>query len=271
MEKMLVIVFPDEKKAYEASRALAELDREGSIAIYAEAVVQKYSNGQVTTKQAEDTFPIRSVAGTAIGSLIGLLGGPIGVAVGAMAGATTGMVTDLYVAGVDEDFLADTSAALAPGTFAVIADVSEEWVTPVDSKMEALGGIVFRTPRQHFEEERRAMVVAELRQEVDSLKAEHAKVRDERKAKIQSRIDALNRKLEAKVEQAQQRSQQLKTEADAKVQKLQKKAATAQEQAKAAIKNRISEIQNDHDQAVRTLQAATAKHLRETAAKLEHV
>jgi len=78
MERMLVVVFNDESKAYQGSRALKALDNEGSIAIHAEAVIKKNADGTVTIKQEEDDFPIRAAAGTAIGSLIGLLGGPVG-------------------------------------------------------------------------------------------------------------------------------------------------------------------------------------------------
>ena len=35
MEKMLAVVFDSESKAYQGSRALAQLDAEGSIAIHA--------------------------------------------------------------------------------------------------------------------------------------------------------------------------------------------------------------------------------------------
>ena len=58
-------------------------------------------------------------------------------------GASAGVIGDFYVAGVDEDFLADVSTALLPGKFAVVADLSEEWITPVDVRMEVLGGVVF--------------------------------------------------------------------------------------------------------------------------------
>lgn len=51
MEKMLVVVFDTEKKVYEGSRALAELDREGSISIYAESVIQKNADGTIAVKQ----------------------------------------------------------------------------------------------------------------------------------------------------------------------------------------------------------------------------
>src|SRR3974377_44996 len=126
MEKMLVVVFDNETKAYEASHALIELDKEGSIAIFAEAVIQKNNDGTVSMKRADDRFPVGTTGGTAIGALIGLLGGPIGLALGAATGATAGLVSDLYVAGIDQDFLADAAAALKPGKWAVVADITEE-------------------------------------------------------------------------------------------------------------------------------------------------
>jgi hypothetical protein len=52
----------------------------------------------------------------------------------------------------------------------VVADVSEEWITPIDTRMEALGGLVVRTTREHFEEERRTEELAGLRAEIAQLK-----------------------------------------------------------------------------------------------------
>ena len=150
MERMLVVVFENEQKAYEGSRALTALDFEGSISVYAEAVIKKNDDGTVTIEQTEDDFPIRTVGGTAIGALIGLLGGPVGVAVGAVGGTFAGGVWDLSRAGVNADFLDEVSAILTPGKWAIVSDISEEWVTPVDTKMEALGGTVFRISRSQL-------------------------------------------------------------------------------------------------------------------------
>jgi uncharacterized membrane protein len=96
MERMLVVVFNDESKAYEGSRALNQLDGEGSIAIHAESVITKNADGTATLKQAEGDFPIRTIAGTALGGLVGLLGGPVGFGMGAAAGAMAGSIGDLY-------------------------------------------------------------------------------------------------------------------------------------------------------------------------------
>lgn len=248
MEKMLVVVLDDEAKAYEASRALNQLDAEGSITIHAECVVTKKTDGTVTVNQADGDFPIRTIGGTAIGSLVGLLGGPVGLGMGALAGTMAGSLADLFAAGVDSDFLSDVSAKLTPGKHAVVADVSEEWVTPVDTRMEALGGFVFRTTRQSFEEDQRARDAAELRAEIDQLKTEHARAKADRKAKLQAKIDQLNAKLQTKLQQAKQRSEQIKSETDAKVQALQKKAAKAQGEAKAAIDARVTQIRQQYEQ-----------------------
>jgi uncharacterized membrane protein len=255
---MLVVVLDDEAKAYEASRALNQLDAEGNITIHAAGVVTKKADGTVTVKQAEGDFPIRTIGGTAIGSLVGLLGGPVGVGVGALAGTMAGSLADLYVAGVNSDFLGEVSTILTPAKHAVVADVSEEWVTPVDTRMEALGGVVFRTARQSFEEDRSARDVAELRAEVDQLKAELARAKAERKAKLQAKIDQVNVKLQTKLQQAKQRSEQIKSETDAKVQALQRKAAKAQGDAKAAIDARVTQIKKQYEQAAERVKGMVA-------------
>jgi uncharacterized membrane protein len=272
MEKMLVVIFDNEAKAHGGSHALAELDREGSVSIHAEAMVQKNNDGSVRVdveRPEASGFPVGEFSGTAIGSLIGLLGGPIGFGVGAALGMAAGAIGDFYVAGVNQDFVADVSAALTRGKFALIADVSEECVTPVDTKMEAIGGVVFRTAKQHFEEERRARDVAALRAEIEHLKAEQALVRTDRKANIQAKIVALNRKLQHKIEHAKRRSEQLKRETDAKVQALQNKAAAAPDETKVALHNRITEIRKEYKQRAATLQSATGNHLGKQAHKLE--
>ena len=269
MEKMLVVVFDNEASTYKGSRALNQLDAEGSITIHAEAVIKKDANGKVSVMQAGDDFPVRTVGGTAIGSLIGLLGGPVGFGIGAVAGAMAGSIGDLYVAGVNADFLDDVSAALTPGKCAVVADISEEWVTPADSRMEAVGGVVFRTPKSTVEDDQRARDVAELKDEIAQMKAEHAQAQAERKAKLQTRIDALNAKLQEKLDQAKQRAEQIKGETEAKVQALQKRAANAQGDAKKAIDTRIAQIRGEYEERSRRLKGLAAEQLRKVAAQIE--
>jgi uncharacterized membrane protein len=268
MEKMLVIVFDDEKKAYEGSQALNQLDSEGSITVHAESVVQKNADGTLAAK-AEGDFPVRTVGGTTIGALIGLLGGLPGVAIGAIAGTLVGGATDIHAAGVDDDFLEDVSKQLTAGKYAVVADVSEEWETPLDMKIEALGGVVNRTTKKNFEAELRAKDVASLRTEIDGLKAEQAKASADRKARLQAKIDSLNVKLESKQAAAKQRGQQLKSESDAKIQALQEKETKARSETKSAIQARKAEIRKNYEDAANHLRAIEAEHWEKKAEGLK--
>ncbi|HTY74103.1 MAG TPA: DUF1269 domain-containing protein [Candidatus Nanoarchaeia archaeon] len=243
MERMVVVVFENELKAYDGSRALKALDSEGSISIHAEAVIKKNDDGTIAVKESGADFPIRTVGGTVVGSLIGLLGGPVGLVVGAVGGTFAGAVWDMNHAGVNADFVSEVSARLTPGKWAIVADISEDWVTPVDTRMEALGGTVFRVTRANVEHDQYSKDVAIIKADIAQLKAEQAKSRADQKAKLQTKIDNLNTKLQNKLSQAKLRSEQREKEAKAKVEALEKKAAEAKGEAKATIEKRIAEIE----------------------------
>ena len=247
MENMLVVVFENELKAYDGSRALADLESEGSISIHAQAIIKKNDDGTVTIKQKGDDFPIRTVGGTAVGSLIGLLGGRIGLALGAVAGTVAGSIGDMNRAGVNTDFLKEASAKLTSGKWALVSDVSEDWITTtLDTKMEELGGTVFRAARENVEHEQYEKDVAAIKADIAQLKVDQAKSRANQKVKLQLKIDNLNEKLRTKLEAAKLRSMEQKKETKAKIEALEKKAAKAKGEAKAKIETRIYEIKEKY-------------------------
>ena len=82
-----------------------------------------------------------------------------------------GMIRDVYIAEVDSDFISDVSTALTPGKYAVIADVDEQWITPVDTRMEPIGGVVFRTVKSEAEAKWRWREAAVRHAELDELKS----------------------------------------------------------------------------------------------------
>lgn len=248
MDKLIVVVFRDEKSAYEGVSALHALDREASIALNRLAVVKKNTDGTINVERVDDDFPPPSgtLAGTAIGSLIGILGGPVGFAVGAGAGSLIGLVRDLLTTDMDGDFLDDVTSALVPGMHAVLADVDEEWLTPLDKRMESLGGVVFRTFKADVREEHLAREEAAVRAELDQLKAEHAKAQSDRKAKLQLRIDQLRARMEKRLERERARSKQASDEMLAKVRALQKRAEKEKGEVKSAVEARISRLRNEY-------------------------
>lgn len=249
MEKMVIVILDDEKKAYEASEALSKLDKEDDITVHAEAVIKKNADGKVDLKEVKDDFPIHVVGGTAIGSLIGLLGGPIGFLFGAAAGTAIGGTYNLYRSEVDADFMEEASAKLTPGKFAVVADISEEWIMPLDTEMEKLGGIVLRASKRDVETDQRKRDVKATKAEIKQLKSEASKAKGDNKAKLQSKIDVLEKKLQTQHMQVKQRLEEIKKEQEAKVQDMKKKAANARGNAKTALNKRANQIREDYQKA----------------------
>jgi uncharacterized membrane protein len=269
LEKMIVVVFDTEYKAHEGEEALKELDKEGTISVHAASVIKKSSDGKAELLKTKEEFPIGAVGGTAIGSLIGLLGGPVGVFVGATGGALLGAFDDLYRSGVNAEFVDDVSATLTAGKFAVIADISEEWISPLDVKMEKLGGQVMRTRKRYVEADQMKSDVAALDEEIKQLEKEAKNARGEHKAKLQAKIDKLKEKRQKKIERAKQRLEQIKKEHDAKVQALKEKAAKARGETKAAIEARVTQINKNYQETLTKLKNLEAERLEKRAKRLE--
>src|SRR5215471_16226686 len=192
MDRMLVVVFDNESKAYEGKKALVQLDKEGSIGVYGYAVLAKNADGSATVKQGDDVGPIGSLVGTSLGSLVGVLAGPAGLAVGASAGLLAGGAFDVNNIGVGADFIDDVAKVLLPNRVAVIAEIDEDWTTPVDTRMEAIGGAVFRRALSEVKNTIYEENVAAMKADLAELKAEHAKAQAERKARLQEKINELD-------------------------------------------------------------------------------
>ena len=203
MERMLVVIFDNETKAFEGASALRQLEREGSLTVYAGVVLAKNVDGTTTVKQVDDSGPVGTLIGTSIGGLIGLLGGPVGVAIGAVSGLAVGALSDTANARVGDDFVEEVAKSLTPGKVAVIAEVNEEWTTPVDTRLEALGGLVIRRALWDVREQMRKERIAAMKADLTQLKEEMSKANAERKAKLQARIDHLQAKIDEQEKKAQ--------------------------------------------------------------------
>ena len=225
VDRMLVVVFDTEPKAYEGKKTLLQLENEGSIVTYAYAIIGKNAQGDVTVKQSDDPGPLGTLVGTSLGSLIGLLGGPTGLAIGALAGLVAGSTADLSNARVGDDFIDDVAKKLTPTKFAVVAEIQEDWTTPVDTRMEAIGGTVFRRALSDVKDMVDDEDTAAMRADLAQLKAEHAKARADWKGKLQEKINQLDTKIQARLEKAKERRQAAEQRARAKAEILKNKAA----------------------------------------------
>jgi len=231
MDRMLVVVFDNETKAYEGEKALLQLDAEGSINLYAYAVLSKHADGTATVKQEDDYGPIGTLLGTSFGGLIGLLGGPVGFGIGLATGAIAGGAVDIHNVGIGGDFIDDVNKSLTPNKFAVVAEIDEDWTTPVDTRMEAIGGTVFRRALSEVKHTLHEEHVAAMQADLAKMKAEQAQANADRKAKLQGKINQLDSKIQEQLQKAKERRDAAEREAQAKVKVLKAKAAAAKAKA----------------------------------------
>jgi uncharacterized membrane protein len=269
MSTFAVMVFEDEKKAYEGLHALQQLHGEGSLTVWGADVVQRAADGKISVVKSDDAGPLGTGLGALTGGLLGLFGGPVGAAIGATAGAAAGALGDIFHLGVTEEFLLGVERELAPGKFAVIADISEEWVAPLDSRMAELGAKVVREDRLAFAEDAlekrvnaRGARLAQLKAERVRQKAERAKERAGTKAEammqklLAEEIEDERRKLEKIAEKSEKRLDSAKQELAAKVDALLVQASGAKPEVRTRIEQRIADVRNEFTEREQKLQRA---------------
>jgi hypothetical protein len=180
------------------------------------------------------------------GGLLGILGGPVGMAVGAAAGTVAGSIYDVAALGVGEDFVNEVSLNLTPGRVAVVAEINEEWVTPLDTRMDALGGVVFRRARGEFIDAQIERELAAERAELTALKAEYNQAVGEAKAKLKAKLDAAQKRFDARRALLTERMEAFDRESEARIIALQEQAEKATGEIKANLEQAIANARADH-------------------------
>jgi hypothetical protein len=145
------------------------------------------------------------------------------MAVGAAAGMAGGAAADLDNARIGSDFVDDVNKVLTPNKVALVAEIEEDWTTPVDTGMEAIGGKVYRRAlsevTKNVNKEDRDAMKADLAQ----MKAEHAKASAERKSRLQEKINQLDSKIQGWEQKDRERTEAVERQAKAKLQLLKQK------------------------------------------------
>jgi uncharacterized membrane-anchored protein YhcB (DUF1043 family) len=157
---------------------------------------------------------------------------------------------------VSSEFIETIGKELAPGKAAVIAEISEEWVMPLDSRMQALGGVVIREWRDDFIDE-------ELQRNIDKGKAELAQRRAELAAARADKAEAMKKavskaegKLRAAADKANALIKHYRDETEAKIHALEDRTAKASADTKARIDARMAEIRADQKRRLGKLEQA---------------
>ena len=266
MNKMLIAVFDTETKAYEGLSALKGLHENGDITLYAAAVINKDKNGEIRVKDSADQGPVGTGVGLFTGSLVGLLAGPVGMAFGAVTGAMAGLVFDVSDSDINSKFIDDVSAALTNDKTAVVCEIDETWTVPVDTKLQALDGLVFRRYRYEVEEDQLNREAEAISNEYKQLKEEFKEAREADKAKINASIEKLKNKAKATSDHLEKKMNDSKSQFDAKLSAMKDQMKNASERRKAKLQKRIDALTAEYN--ARTAKLKQAAKLASEALEL---
>lgn len=153
MSELIVVAYPDVYRAAEVIAALRRLQTEYLVDLEDAVYVTKDPNGKVKLHQSVDLTTAGALEGGFWGALIGLiffapiLGGVIGASAGALAGSASDY-------GIDDDFIRELSAQLAPGSSAIFVLVRKMTTDKVIPELSKFGGTLIRTSLPHDVEER---------------------------------------------------------------------------------------------------------------------
>jgi uncharacterized membrane protein len=241
---LLVAVFDEEEDAQAGAEALRDLHDEGTVSLYAFALVMRELRGKglsIREPFGRDVVAAAPAAGAAVGALVSLIGGPATAAMRTVGSGLVEAVRDLVEAGLDPAFLEQIARRLRPGTAGLVAEAEEDGLLPLEARLLSLGGHVLRHENERTKPEEFVMRdiialrrgLAELRKEGEG--AKHAAVA---KTVLRSRQAELRRALE----RARLLARALRREAVAKVAVLRSQAAHMQGEARAAVEDRAGRV-----------------------------
>ncbi|MBN1238496.1 MAG: DUF1269 domain-containing protein [Gammaproteobacteria bacterium] len=249
MSKFVVVIFADAAGAEAASRVLKELHAETSLTLHGAAVIRKDAQSDVAVSDRVEAGLPNAAIGALVGGLIGLLGGPVGLALGAGGGAWIGSWRDISHLGVGADFVEQVTRELKPGGAALVAEVDEEEVAPLDERMEALGGVVIREWRADFAESQLLKEAAGRKMEVTHLRQEMSGADGARRARLGRRLEEAQATLARIEERARAKLDEVRAETDARIRAMQEQAASARSaDRKTRIEQRIDEARREREQ-----------------------
>ncbi|MCA9870948.1 MAG: DUF1269 domain-containing protein, partial [Anaerolineae bacterium] len=132
----LVVAFVDENAADEALDEMKKAKKQNEFYFEDAAVIRQDANGKVHYHETGDMSTGRGAGyGAIVGGVLGILGGPAGVALGAGAGAAVGAALAHRDSGFRDESLNTIGVALRPGTSAVAAITSRDFLKAVQQEV----------------------------------------------------------------------------------------------------------------------------------------
>jgi len=260
MNKIVFVSFKNEKQALEGARAIREVRTN---VLYAGAIIAQDPYGKIIIRQSVVERPAATLGGLLMGNLVGLLG-PAAVAIDSGSGALFGAAIDAARAGITTEFLQTIQKELAAGKTGIIAEIDEEWESPIDLRMAPLGGTVFRQTRVQvddafFEKEIEAhqLELANLEREKEaSAKSQQKEESKLRNARLQVKIESIKGQIQDKQRQLAERIKSVSEEGEERIAFLQGEMTNADEEDKLQLNDRLSDIRAEYELRTKKLDQA---------------
>ena len=151
MSTLVVVGYDEPFKAEEVRIQLQKLHREYLLDLEDAVVAFKDEKGRVKLDQAVNLTAKGAVSGGFWGALIGLifLNPLLGLAMGATAGAVSGALTDI---GINDNFMKDLAANMAPGSSTLFVLVRKSTPDKVLEELKGTGGRILKTSLSNEDE-----------------------------------------------------------------------------------------------------------------------
>jgi uncharacterized membrane protein len=132
----LVVAFTDEYAADDALEAMKDAKKAQTFYFEDAAVIRQDPQGKVHYHETGDMSTGKGAGiGALVGGVIGILGGPAGIALGAGAGAAVGAAIGHADKGFKNESLGTIGVALMPGTSAVAAITSHDFLKAMQQQV----------------------------------------------------------------------------------------------------------------------------------------
>jgi uncharacterized membrane protein len=246
MEKLIIITFRDAKNATGGLNRLLDLDQLGDITIYNYAKINKTGNSQFDLQEHKgpDVADL-PFAGAIGGSIIGSMGGPVGMVLGMLTGVMVGGADAADTLDFDDEVLDQVKDKLSVGDFAIVLDLEEDDEVLVNSYIEPLLGVIFRTDiaaqYDQYDEEQ----WEELNKEIDNEEKLLKNAIDKDKSSIQAKIGKLKKERDEKFEKIKARSSKRKKILEDRIRTFDEKIKAANVNAKDRLKKHQKKLKEN--------------------------
>jgi uncharacterized membrane protein len=216
ISNFVVVILPDNASADLAATSLETLHAAGSIALFAMARLVREADGTISSCDSGPAGPLSAAVHTLAAALVQFGSGLAGSG-STLPGRSLAILAEFADLGVDVDIMEETCAAMDPGARAVVAEIGEHWLAPVDGVAAAVGAVIVRRRRTDVAAQQLNQDIKALDAELKELELEADRLGASAAFSIRSRANATRARLQGATRRAEMMLARLHDETEVKM------------------------------------------------------